>query len=582
MKKLYTLLLLTVSSLAMAQTFYSENVGVPTGTTLIPAYVAGTAPATFQNSSPILYSGTADVRATTVSTGYTGASGGGNVFITNNTDRFFLIEGINTSAYNSANLELSFGHYKSTAGATTELAVEVSTNGTDYTPLTYTRSGGATWALVTIGGGQIPSTTNLRIRFSQTSSTIQFRLDDITLSNVSASCTLELGTLTALCDASTLALDPYTVSIPFTGGGNATYTVSTTAGTVGGNNPSTSANGTITISGVTENTNITVTITGGTCNLSRNITSPACKPVNTLPYVESFDYAVGSALGAQQRWTNLNSGDEVTTVSGSLTYPGVPTAGNSVSFSGAGIDPHTPFTTVSTGTLFAAMLFNVTDMTNVTTEGASTYFASLTEETRTNFRARLFVRKADTQYQIGFDNASTTTNYDPTLRNVGDVVLVIMGYDFGTNLLKCWINPNLSTFNASTPATLTSTPAEGPATTIANLGGFILRQDGGANTPTIQFDELRISTTLEQLLSVRSNEIAGLQVYPNPVSNGVLYINTELNTTKSVQIFDLLGKQVLATTTETNAVNVSALTKGLYIVKITEEGKTATRKIVVE
>ncbi|MFN7015362.1 MAG: T9SS type A sorting domain-containing protein, partial [Bacteroidia bacterium] len=354
------------------------------------------------------------------------------------------------------------------------------------------------------------------------------------------------------------------------------------AGTVGGDNPSTVAAGTITITGVTENTNITVTITGGTCNISRNVTSPACKPVNTLPYVESFDYAVGSALGAQQRWTNLNSGDEVTAVSGSLTYTGVPTAGNSVLFSGAGIDPHTPFTTVSEGTLFASMLFNVTDMTNVTAEGASTYFASLTEETRTNFRARLFVRKAETQYQIGFDNASTTTNYDPTLRNVGDVVLVIMGYDFATNLLKCWINPNLSTFNASTPATLTSTPAEGPATTIANLGGFILRQDGGTNTPTIQFDELRISTTLEQLLSVRSNEIAGLQVYPNPVSNGVLYINTNLNSSKSVQIFDLLGKQVLTTSTDTNSVNVSTLTRGMYIVKITEEGKTATRKIVVE
>jgi len=81
-------------------------------------------------------------------------------------------------------------------------------------------------------------------------------------------------------------------------------------------------------------------------------------------------------------------------------------------------------------------------------------------------------------------------------------------------------------------------------------------------------------------LGVKQNSIAGLQVYPNPVVDGKLYINTTANASKAVAIYDVLGKQVVNTTTE-NAVNVSSLNAGVYIVKVTEEGKTATRKLVI-
>jgi hypothetical protein len=50
----------------------------------------------------------------------------------------------------------------------------------------------------------------------------------------------------------------------------------------------------------------------------------------------------------------------------------------------------------------------------------------------------------------------------------------------------------------------------------------------------------------------------------------------------SVQIFDLLGKEVLKSDVINNTVNVSKLNSGVYVVKITEEGKTATRKLVIQ
>lgn len=82
-------------------------------------------------------------------------------------------------------------------------------------------------------------------------------------------------------------------------------------------------------------------------------------------------------------------------------------------------------------------------------------------------------------------------------------------------------------------------------------------------------------------LSVKENDIAGLKVYPNPVTNGKLFITTDSNVEKTVAIYDVLGKQVV-NTKATDFVSVSNLKGGVYIVKITEEGKTATRKLVIK
>jgi hypothetical protein len=390
-----------------------------------------------------------------------------------------------------------------------------------------------------------------------------------------AGCPLSLGAETATCNALTLNLDTYNVSIPFTGGGTGTYNLSTSGiGTIGGDNPSTVATGNITITNVPEGTSVTLTTTG-LCSLTKTVLSPECKVINTLPYSETFPYAVSSSLGVQQKWTNVNTGDDIVSVANSLTYTGVTTAGNSVLFSGTGIECFTPFTTTTTGTIYTSFLLNVSDLTNVTTDLTATYFAGITDNLK-GYNARLFVKKNGTQYQLGFDTASTTTNYDTTLRNVGTAVYVVIGYDFATNALNAWINP----VNGSGP-----TFGINPTTPFVNLGGFILRQDGAASTPTIIFDELKIGTSLTDLgitlATKQNNEIAGLKVYPNPVSNGVLHIESDLNTERTISLFDVLGKQVLNTTTSNNTINIANLNSGVYIIKITEGVKTATRKLVI-
>ncbi len=75
--------------------------------------------------------------------------------------------------------------------------------------------------------------------------------------------------------------------------------------------------------------------------------------------------------------------------------------------------------------------------------------------------------------------------------------------------------------------------------------------------------------------------IEGLTIYPNPTSTGKLYIASKQNIEKKVEIFDVLGKKVLSATTINKEVNVSALSQGVYIIKIKENDASATRKLII-
>ena len=76
--------------------------------------------------------------------------------------------------------------------------------------------------------------------------------------------------------------------------------------------------------------------------------------------------------------------------------------------------------------------------------------------------------------------------------------------------------------------------------------------------------------------------IEGLSFYPNPVSNGKVYITSKLSLDKEITIYDVLGKAVMQTTITTKELNVSSLSPGIYMVKIKEKDATATRKLIVK
>lgn len=81
--------------------------------------------------------------------------------------------------------------------------------------------------------------------------------------------------------------------------------------------------------------------------------------------------------------------------------------------------------------------------------------------------------------------------------------------------------------------------------------------------------------------TAQSSVIDGLNLYPNPVSNGKVYITTKNDSEKEIVVFDLLGKKVLQTILSGRELTVSSLSPGVYIIKIEEQGAIATRKLII-
>jgi hypothetical protein len=102
---------------------------------------------------------------------------------------------------------------------------------------------------------------------------------------------------------------------------------------------------------------------------------------------------------------------------------------------------------------------------------------------------------------------------------------------------------------------------------------------------TFLFCFLSLSTSAQESRSQSKNQdtpIEGLSFYPNPVSNGKVYITSKSSLDKEITIFDVLGKKVLQTLLNSRELNISTLSPGVYIIKIREGEATATRKLIIK
>ena len=76
--------------------------------------------------------------------------------------------------------------------------------------------------------------------------------------------------------------------------------------------------------------------------------------------------------------------------------------------------------------------------------------------------------------------------------------------------------------------------------------------------------------------------IEGLSIYPNPATNGKLHIITTHQDSKTIEIFDVLGKRVIAASILGNELDISRLNPGIYVVKVTENKISAVKKLIVK
>jgi hypothetical protein len=407
--------------------------------------------------------------------------------------------------------------------------------------------------------------------------------------NNAAVCELSLTGNSAVCEVFTAGADTYTARVFFSGGGTTTYNVMADSGIVDGDDPTSVASGIIKVTGVSEGTDVIITVDdggGGLCNLQSTVTSPTCNAsALSLPIYEDFNYTPSTNLVDSPNWTNISSSsDEVLVESGNLSYSGLPAStGNLVSFDGVGSDPAIMFTPIVSGSIYASFIFKVTDQTAMTDLTDGGYIACLG-----NFDSRIWVRPnpdADpgTTFDIGYGSLSSNPPVTPGTYNVGDEIFVVMSYDTSTGDASVWINPNSGDFGGSAPATSLT---ENDAFTPFFIGQFFLRQDSTGETPFVQFDELRIGTSWAYVttgvLSTDDFTSNNLSIYPNPTSLGHVNIKSRSGSNMNVSVFDLLGKQVLKETVNNERLNVSSLNAGVYIMKVSQDDATTTKKLVIK
>ncbi len=339
----------------------------------------------------------------------------------------------------------------------------------------------------------------------------------------------------------------------------------------------------------------------------------------TLPLYESFNYAIGTNIIGQGGWTNGSTsavtGDALIASSPGWLDNGLPTyKGEALAVAKSGDDPELAFTpTAVTGAgtvLYSSFMVSVTNLATSTSGGnpvyinygtstasgsAPSYFYAFSffNGTSSSYTGCVFIRRAsstatDTFYLgIGASNTAPTdadVTWSPTLFKVGDEIVVVTKYDVDNKVATMYVNPT----------SIATEPTTGGLVSGVRAGAITpdrirITKNNTATTPFITIDEIRAANNYGQALGGASTlglskaEITGLKVYPNPVSNGKLVINSSNNSEKQVTIYNVLGQVKLQTkTSSAEPINVSSLSKGFYLVQITEDGKTQTTKLIVD
>ena len=141
------------------------------------------------------------------------------------------------------------------------------------------------------------------------------------------------------------------------------------------------------------------------------------------------------------------------------------------------------------------------------------------------------------------------------------------------------------TFNVSVNGTLVGTIAYSDAAQTVSIPNINVQNnisvviDGNSTgSNRVMFDDL--SYTCYSGLSIEDFNENNVNLYPNPVKNN-LTIELKSNVDTNIEIYNILGKRVFTNLiNKTSNLNLQDLKTGIYIVKITQNNSTITKKLV--
>lgn len=107
---------------------------------------------------------------------------------------------------------------------------------------------------------------------------------------------------------------------------------------------------------------------------------------------------------------------------------------------------------------------------------------------------------------------------------------------------------------------------------------LIIEGRNNAGTESFWFDNIVFTGTL----GANSQLQELFSLYPNPSEQGFVNIISQLDSLKSISIYDVLGKRMLTTVLSGERLDISSLSSGIYIVRIEQGKASVTRKLVVK
>jgi len=196
----------------------------------------------------------------------------------------------------------------------------------------------------------------------------------------------------------------------------------------------------------------------------------------------------------------------------------------------------------------------------------------------------------------GNNTAASTGSIKATTTAGDSPQFATSGLDGNKNVNRSWnlLNNGISGFTNYTVNLNYSTAETDAAATPAN---FVIRKYEGTTwtspstlgTPTDSsasasgitgFGDFAVGQIVP--LSTSNFELENVKIFPNPVTHNFVTISSAILEDINVAVFDVLGKQISSQKLQNNRLDVSGLKSGIYLLKISQNEKTTTEKLVIK
>jgi hypothetical protein len=343
-----------------------------------------------------------------------------------------------------------------------------------------------------------------------------------------ATCDVSLDTAVYTCNSNTVGdnNDGVIITIPYMGSEPSLTSITTSStGNLGGDDPAQTADGNIILSGLSEGDSWDITLNGGDCDgttISGTVPAAVCDPVTQDLIINEILADPGTTDGdANNDGTISTSEDEFIELYNVGTQP-------------LDISGYTMEDGYTTRHTFPAQ----------TTIGSGEFFVLFGGGSVDNFNGNSQVSSTG---GLGLNNGGD----DVIIKNTAGVVVVTVTYSGATDQSICR-DPDFT-------------------------GEFVGHLSHSTNARVFS-----PGLTNDTPLSINNYQNNLFVMYPNPSNTGFVNIKSNQMGAVQAQVFDMLGKQMINTTVVNERLEVSSLNAGIYIVKLTQNDRTTTKKLILQ